>query len=751
MNKPLESCVKSGFTHTLVRITPVRMITLFLLFIVLVPFAGCNHSEMEHGAGQQATLKEQEDQNRNLISQVVIAAEELEKHPDPEFLRGAVARLNSWLQKRPETKGFVADSEMKRLEEQFHTLSTLFAEARDLAHKFNDKAKSAQEEDGNKLIECFDKIAASCRELGKEIPTGVFGNLEKIAVDFGQKLKSSKEYQFGNRVDMFRAVVEKYKLPVWYQFDSLARGFDDVADAFKTDAQVFHRADSDYFKQCVWLRNVANWAKGSKQNDLDIAQNLFDWTVKNILIEMGPVPGPAGSISQTPWQTMLLSQGSVMERATVFMELLRQVRLDSFLIQPVKDAPADFPVLVGVRINDDIFLFLPGLGMAIPAKNGLKFNKGLQFDKIATLVQAAADDSILRNLDLSEKEKFPLTAEQLKQVVAMVPTNPFLLAKRMAIMEREFSGQVYTVLSQPLAAQKQKIASLAQVAQVKPAWNELGPIVEQILFPFETASLTQPYVFTMKEGSSLETKGTQAKSEMQQDASPKKKSPLRDAAALNSPLWSGKVLYFKGNFTGENGAAHWLQQGRVSDRILKETSSHLNEDVNIYLGQLAQEYAKENKPLTQEQLQALGQEYVSNAQQVIMTKVYIKVAARFYLALVSLAAGNDDTAVSHLSDMTLITEMNGLWKSGTIYLLARIDKAGGPEAVDKAIGIYRSDKGPSAYGNHLRAKWLTQLVHPDRKITEKEATQTKKPENRSPEKAIDKNTLDRKQTEKSKE
>ncbi|MDO5582014.1 MAG: hypothetical protein Q4G69_12865, partial [Planctomycetia bacterium] len=665
---------------------------------------GCKKEKaVEHGAGQRATIKEKEEQNRNLITQVVQATEELEKHPDPVYLRNAVGRLDSWLEKQPVSEHYVQDPDYAVLEKNCKELGLLLRDSDRIYRIFTIKGEAVpSEQDGEKLIANLDKIITLLQDQEKILTPNVYRNFGNVLGELSKRLKETKEFQFGNHVEMIGTVLQKFELPPFYQFGSVAQIFETLSDLFHSDLRSFSSEDADYLKQTVWFRNIAHWAKGNKQDDLQIAKNLFDWTTQNVPFQMIHFPGPLGPIPQQPWQTLLLSQGNSLERAIVFMELLRQNRMDSFILRPAGKPSASFPLLVGVRINSECYLFLPDLGLPIPGKEGITFDKGIQYPSIATLSEVLADDSLLRRMDLSEKEKFPLSSKDLADLIALVPTNPFNMSERMRLMESEFSGEFYTVLATSFAQQKERIRKLNGIKKVDHLWEAYTPLIEQLFFPMESGALIGPYLFSMKEGASIDPQIKKEKTDIQDD--PSKKSPLRDTKALTPPLWVGKVLYFKGAFTNENGAAYWLQQGRTSDRRLKQVQNELGIRAEQFVRKVQEESAQQGKALSPTQLQTIGGQFVQKEQQTLALMIYVKTTARFYLALVSHAAGNEQTAASHLGDPSLLYEINGLWRPGALYLLARIDENSGK--TERAVALYENSAGPMQYGQKVRAKWI---------------------------------------------
>ncbi|MDO4585972.1 MAG: hypothetical protein Q4C95_01600 [Planctomycetia bacterium] len=687
-----------------------KRISCFILFLLALCFpTGCKKDKVEFGSSQKANIKEQEEQNQNLIFQVVQATEELEKHPDPTFLRNAVGRLNSWLQKKQKSKDFQIDPDLKILEEKIRELSNQLYQADKLYALFLENSQEKPtEQNGEELILLLDSIKKSCEELAQTIGGSILHNYAVLISDLAEKLNKTKEFQFGDRVSMLQTAIRQFELQPWFQFNSYAQGLDHFANLLKLEGRVFLPEDADYLKQVVWFRNIAHWAKGEKQGDLEIIQHLFNWTVENVSLT-DPQTGLIGKVLQVPWETILLSHGTPLDRATVFMELLRQNRIDSFIIAPnSEDIPADFPLIVGVCLENEVYLFLPELGLPIPGPEGLSLNNGLTFNSIATLSEAAKNDDLLRKLDYSDEKKFPLTASQLQNVVAKVPTSPFLMSERMMIMEQEFSANVHTVLSISWQQQKERIAALENIQKVEHLWDGYLAILEQLIVPLESELLIQPYLYEMQETANLDTTTQNDKSEsgLNNNDDPVK-GPLRNTTSLKCPLWIGKILYFKGQFVGENSAAYWLQQGRVSDRLLKESMSHLEERTNMMITQIIEQNGQQGKSFSNEEIQEIARQYVTMEQQQHYFKVYMKVAARYYLALVSLNAGNVETALTHLEDYSLLEEMNQLWKPATLYLIARINESKGN--YKNAVAIYRSFNDKFSYGNWLRGKWIDDL------------------------------------------
>ena len=193
------------------------------------------------------------------------------------------------------------------------------------------------------------------------------------------------------------------------------------------------------------MRSATNWIIADCQNDTEIVLRLFAWSCRLVALR------PAGIIGQMPWQTLITGQGTAMERAAVFMGLLRQYRIDSFLVRPAAvtaEQLSAFPPVVAVVINNSTALFLPELGLPIPASGALELpsegeSRSIRITKIASLDDVASDDSLLRQLDLSEENPVPLKAEDFASVKAFPLAGPFELSERMRILEPVFNSEQY--------------------------------------------------------------------------------------------------------------------------------------------------------------------------------------------------------------------------------------------------------------------------------------------------------------------
>ena len=206
----------------------------------------------------------------------------------------------------------------------------------------------------------------------------------------------------------------------------------------------------------------SNTGQISDLDKLTRAVQLFDWTVRNIQLERLPkeptaadieerriartntdvpslagVPGPG--YQRMPWHLLAHGVGDAWERARLFISLLVEARTPAVMlgVRDINQPERIVPWLVGVLINNDLYLFDPQLGLPIPGP-GLK--------GIATLSQVQANPSMLSDLDLTPAESrrdidYPVVKSQLSHVVALIDVSCQSISKRMALVQKNLAGE----------------------------------------------------------------------------------------------------------------------------------------------------------------------------------------------------------------------------------------------------------------------------------------------------------------------
>ena len=277
-----------------------------------------------------------------------------------------------------------------------------------------------------------------------------------------------------------------------------AKQFPAVPELDDLDSMEFTSFDGYALQEASWLRDLSHSAGGDVLNELERAKTLFDWTVRNIQLE----PDQEGWIPQFPWEVLLFGRGTAVERAWVYVLLLRQLDIDAAVLA-VENGGPDSPGLVpnpqspipsvaagsegarqsglrpwcvGVLIDGKVYLFDPLLGLPIPGPHGVTRGRDGQLAiQPATLAQVLADDGLLRQMDVGESHLYPFKAADLKRLVVLLEASPQSLTRRMKTLESRLTGDRHMVLT---TAPSGRARRWKAVPLAKP-----GPPIETRLWP----------------------------------------------------------------------------------------------------------------------------------------------------------------------------------------------------------------------------------------------------------------------------
>ncbi len=310
---------------------------------------------------------------------------------------------------------------------------------------------------------------------------------------------------------------------------TLPEKLQELSDLKKLDAEEYSTSDAVFLQEAVWLRDVAKTTQAGQFDDVLLAERLFDWTVRNLQLQKDPVEttdsaGHQRHLLHGPRDILLMSRGTAEERSWVFVLLARQLGLDAVVLTLPQGEGKPRRVWLPALLHDkDLYLFDGRLGFPIPGPGG----KG-----VATLAQAAADDSVLRALDLDETHPYPVKAEELKEIVPWIEASPGYLSKRMKLVESCLAGANHVVLSVNASALAKRLTELSQLAPAT-VWPLGYELLQQRVHV--NKSMLQAMTAEM----------------VVYQAQPK--------------LAMGRTMQFKGRFDGPKGAKEAFMSARPSD------------------------------------------------------------------------------------------------------------------------------------------------------------------------------------------
>ena len=441
----------------------------------------------------------------------------------------------------------------------------------------------------------------------------------------------------------------------------------------------FTRDDGRLLQEAVWLRDVARQTAGQAE-PLEQAKRLFDWVVRNIQLA---TPESMGGIRQRPWQALVSGRGTAEERAWIFSLLAGQARLDvvAFALPDANDKASLRFWTVGVDIDGQWYLFDPALGLPVPGPTG---------QGVATLAQVKQDERVLKQLDLDEKNNYPVKSADLAAVVGLIEDTPLYKRGHAKMLEAQLAGEQRLVLTR-----NGKFETLfGQVAKIT-RWDidDRTLAAQQKMSTAARAFLGQQYA----------------------------------AYSYVPLLWKGRVVQLKGN-------THRWEYDFADKRVRTYTRF---QDPKVY-------FLTEHCCPPSDVIKAIEQ----NKPTVAAALRFAQRNARYWLGLITFEEGDYPAALNHFEARTLKAAPDGPWTHGARYNLARTHEAIGQslrrlresskgptdpievptvllslfddktsvkpdelarveaQHIQKAKTLYEADDSPQQHGNRLRAKLI---------------------------------------------
>ena len=229
----------------------------------------------------------------------------------------------------------------------------------------------------------------------------------------------------------------------------------------------FNTADIERIRDLLLVNAAAQKTAASVKTDLERAVKLFDNLVRNTDL----ITQRSENLPLSVFDLSLTGKVTAAERAWLFAELLRQLKIDSVILtsgaatkaEPASDTPqwnSAQPFLIGVLINKEVYLFDPVLGLPLTLASSTDAAPA-----VATLAQTKADDKILRQYDIENGAAYPITADWLKSPRVLVVGDPCLWSARFHRLQSAFTGARSVVIADGLLDRKDQPGSLSRVGQ----------------------------------------------------------------------------------------------------------------------------------------------------------------------------------------------------------------------------------------------------------------------------------------------
>lgn len=463
------------------------------------------------------------------------------------------------------------------------------------------------------------------------------------------------------------------------------------------ERQFLPQYDGRFLQEVAMLRDIANTVSAGELDELQVADKLFDWTVRNIQLEPDKPTAaetpltPAWRAGQhLPWEILLYGRGTAAERAWIFSLLARQRQLDVVLLSNRADTESGSGVwAAALAHNGKLFIYEPRLGLPLQDGSG----------KRATLAQLVADDSLLRALDAGPKMAYPTKAADLEKVAVLLEASPGYLSRRMKLVERQLAGERRMVLSTRPSELAASLAKLSHVETVK-LWATPFSALTQRSSPEAQRRM-------MIENAPFRLKAQRPKQREQQGSDGEAAVSKARQEPLIMPLRAGRLLHFRGQLEGGEGAKSMLLLGRPGNDELRQMKAHPQ--------------LRELVPFVET----------------------MKQDATFWLGLATYQAGDYTVAIDYFR-----RTLRG-WPAGNRVAAARYNLARSLEAkgeLDEAIREYESDASPQRHGNLLRAAMLKESrssATPEKPAPKVEDAAGERTPPESPKSAVDSTNTDK--------
>ncbi len=414
-----------------------------------------------------------------------------------------------------------------------------------------------------------------------------------------------------------------------------------------------------------WLADIAANARGDAVEDLDIAVNLFRWTVRSLAIVSDPpmtaTEATPGSRWFQPGEILLSGRASPAQRAWIFLELLRHAGLDGVMLATGdRDRGGLRAWIPAVIAGGEAWLFEPTYGMPIPGPDGTG---------VATARQAAADPAILKRLSFADRN-YPVQAADIAGLSVLVAADPWNLSRRMRAVEEQLAGSRSMELSLDASALGNR------ALQTLPSGGDQAGAGRVGLWEFPWEVLAQRQAAANRVQMAVGRELTVMSVEVAQ-ATGGDGLGGRRATRVVRPLYAARLREFRGDLDGPEGAKVSYLAARPGRQAIAET------------------------------LQAFPPEQAEGVKRLFEQ---MKEDATYWLGVLTLTEGQNATAVDYLGRMTLEAAPDSRWTDAARVNLARA--LAGLGRTEEAVKLLREDASPQRFGSRLLADELEKTAKP---------------------------------------
>lgn len=160
----------------------------------------------------------------------------------------------------------------------------------------------------------------------------------------------------------------------------------------------FSIRDVAHVRNCYLFQSMAEHAIQGAGSELEQVLSVFEFVIRNV--SLYPDAGFAVNVPATSYEACLFGFGAPQDRAWIFADLLRQLKIDCVIIAPRQAEDSETAVdgfLVGVPLSGKVYLFDTLVGVPVPGPNDDGTTPFVE--QPATLKDIQQDTAFLESMD----------------------------------------------------------------------------------------------------------------------------------------------------------------------------------------------------------------------------------------------------------------------------------------------------------------------------------------------------------------
>lgn len=235
------------------------------------------------------------------------------------------------------------------------------------------------------------------------------------------------------------------------------------------DEEVYDNADGKHIRDAILFDQVAAHVASGASNDVERVNRVFFYCLRNV--------GLAGEEEEElplgPFDALFLGRGTPADRAAVFLEILRQLRIDACVLAETPAASVDDQWLIGVLVEGKVLVYDPILGLPIPPGTSPKL---LIKQPVADLAELQAHPEWLAVLSARKDQPYRIEGESLAKFRPLAVTEARWSAPRLEFLQSSLTGGNSALVSQPLFGTPTEPGLWDRITAYTP-WKDVAPAI----------------------------------------------------------------------------------------------------------------------------------------------------------------------------------------------------------------------------------------------------------------------------------